>query len=29
VKVINYGKLPVWRGINANSWLFVDEIEVY
>lgn len=29
VKVLNHGKLPAWRGINANSWLFVDEIEVY
>jgi len=29
VKVNNFGKLPVWRGVDADSWLFVDEIEVY
>lgn len=28
VKVYNYGKLPAWRGIDADSWLFVDEVEV-
>jgi hypothetical protein len=29
IKVLNQGKLPAWRGINADSWLFIDEIEIY
>ncbi len=29
VKVENIGKLPLWRGVEGDAWLFVDEIEVY
>ncbi len=31
LKVIihNIGKLPKWRGVNGNSWIFIDEIEVH
>lgn len=29
VKVENPGQLPAWRGVNANGWLFINEIEVY
>lgn len=29
VKVVNNGKLPPWRGVEGDSWLFVDEIEIY
>ena len=28
VKIKNIGKLPEWRGVNDNAWLFVDEIIV-
>ncbi len=27
--VHNLGKLPSWRGIDADSWLFLDEVEIY
>lgn len=26
IKAENIGKLPVWRGVDGNSWLFCDEI---
>lgn len=29
VKVANIGKLPPWRGVDGDAWLFVDEIEIY
>lgn len=29
VKVNNIGKLPAWRGVDADAWLFVDEIHIY
>ncbi len=28
VKVNNFGTLPAWRGVNADSWIFIDEIEI-
>ena len=28
VTIKNIGKLPAWRGMNADTWLFVDEIVV-
>lgn len=28
VKIKNIGKMPAWRGVNDNAWLFVDEIVV-
>jgi hypothetical protein len=29
IKIANPGKLPSWRGVNGNGWLFIDEVEVY
>jgi hypothetical protein len=29
IQVVNSGKLPKWRGIDGDAWLFIDEIEVY
>lgn len=29
VKVANIGKLPAWRGVDGDAWLFVDEMEIY
>jgi len=28
IKLKNIGKLPDWRGVDGNAWLFVDEIMV-
>lgn len=29
ITVENPGKLPTWRGVNDNGWLFIDEVEVF
>jgi hypothetical protein len=28
IKIKNIGKLPDWRGVDGNAWLFVDELIV-
>lgn len=28
ITIKNIGKLPTWRGVNGNAWVFVDEIVV-
>jgi hypothetical protein len=28
VTVKNIGKLPAWRGVNGDAWIFTDEIVV-
>ena len=29
VKINKLGKMPAWRGVNGDAWMFLDEIEVY
>lgn len=28
IKLKNIGKLPEWRGVDGNAWLFIDELRV-
>jgi hypothetical protein len=29
IKINKLGKIPAWRGVNGDAWMFIDEIEVY
>ena len=29
IKINKLGKMPAWRGVNGDAWMFIDEIEVY
>ncbi|MFY8022172.1 MAG: hypothetical protein ACOVP1_13285, partial [Bacteroidia bacterium] len=29
IKLNKLGKMPSWRGVNGDAWMFIDEIEVY